>query len=166
MQTAWGSYQLWWNSFDFSVRLAYLILDEQIARDQLTILCDRVESLRRFEVDGNNALMTAVQIAGKGMNYTWGASIAFGIAFPPLFPVFVGTLALQMGCGFVLDIYDRIQDRKRMSEYLSWQQRSRALENRFLELIGLIDWNQGRYCFANPLLTAALSIERLVSALE
>ncbi|KAF2179723.1 hypothetical protein K469DRAFT_693839 [Zopfia rhizophila CBS 207.26] len=119
LQNAWGKYQvIWWNSHDFSIRLAFLLRYSVPANDKLVEIRHKIEKLRALETltAGSTFLLPVVPVA-----------------FPA---IAVGSWAFGFGSG-IYSAY--LSSRKEPGYMAEWRKLSKTLEKKLPQLQGLLD---------------------------
>lgn len=141
LRAAWPVYNVvWWNSYDFAIRLAYLLVGNR-GRRKLHNIRSRIEMIRAREVrDAEESIAVKGFLAGiRGVNgyATWLAAAGSSVLFPPAAPFaaagFVGCFTLSF-CSGCYGAY--LQSRKEPSYMEDWRQFSKALEEKVPELRG------------------------------
>lgn len=142
MLNAWNKYQIvWWNSYDFSIRLAYLLRYSVPANDKLVEIRHKIEKLRAFEVMFSDQERVGNCFFGGLKGFATGWTLTAGSAFLlPVIPVAFPAIAVGSGAfGFGSGIYGTyLSSRKEPGYMAEWRKMSKTLEEKLPQLQGLL----------------------------
>jgi hypothetical protein len=136
LRAAWSDYDaIAWNSFDFTVRLACLVLSDSRATAQLKAVRERLERIRRFEVTKAAEESTTQTFIGS-----WAVAMSAGIlglaGAAVAAPVFLTAWTVGAGAS-VHNAWLMIRPEPGFMK--KWRRLSRLIETKFPCLEGLVE---------------------------
>lgn len=139
LRAAWLVYEeVWWNSYDFAIRLAYLLV-HACDRDKLHNIRKQIEIIRAEEVRTSEERIAVKGFSAGfgGFGASWVTGAGCSILFPPAVPFAVAGLFASFTLGMGSGLYGfYLQCRKEPSYMENWKQFSEALERRVPALRG------------------------------